>query len=195
MSYSLAVVRPAYGVEAVQRASEQLISTKLKGAKQFLFTDRKFDGRGLFRVRNMDGDYSADLLALRNVSLMAGRSGLSMDYYRDGYDMLCLKQAIQKEACDCFVLLRDQCDISSADIEWLQRNDREPWRTVGVPGLRETYIFDCRLTLAREAVSLAVNCYQSGAALSLSVPSLSQVLRVIVEGLSSTNALEDPLPP
>lgn len=189
---SLAIVKAAYGPEAVQQAFDDLASLEIAGAKLLLFTDRKFDGRKLVTVRNMEADYPAETVALRNTALMAEASGAGSDYYRDGYEMMCLERALKKEVKGCCLLLRDSCDLTGADTEWMQRNESEPFRSLGSAGARESYLFDCRLELARKAISLTADFYRSGSLLSFSAPSLAHALHIAVEAISAPLAPNRP---
>jgi len=186
VSYSLAILAARCGPEAAQRAYEALTSLKVQGAKLLLFTDHKFEGRGGVKVRNTEAGYPADTTDLRNtaVMLMASAAPSRPDYQIESYELLCLERAIQKEGCNCIVLLRAPWDVSERDIEWLEKNKSEPYRILGAGAEHESYAFDCRLRLTRKLIAVAADFYRSGAVLSLRNPSLASVLRLATDVLS-----------
>lgn len=181
-----AIVKAAYGDEAVQEAFEILAALRSTGVELLLFTDRKFDGRKLVTVRNIEADYPVDMVALRNMALLAKASGATCDYYRDGYEMLCLVRAMDKGMRGRCLLLRDRGAPTAADLDWLQRKDAEPFRIAGADGNRDSFLFDCSQELTRRAIALTVDFYRSGSLLSLSVPSLSHALRVALGSISAS---------
>jgi hypothetical protein len=175
MRYSLAIVKSGFGPDEARGAVAALLAAKRDDARLYLFTDHKFDGDGSVIAKNLEGDYGTTAVYLRNAALAAANIGVASDA-REGLDLLCLERALGMGRADCFFLMRHAGTLSDADMSWLEHNETNFFREVPAPDGSSNYLFDCRRESTKQAISLALDLYRSGASLSLTDPSLGRVL-------------------
>ncbi len=184
MRYSLAIVKSGFGPIEASDAVGALLAAKRDDAKLYLFTDHKFDCDSSVVVKNIQGDYGTTAIYLRNTAIAAATSGAVSDYGREGLDLLCLERALAIARCDCFFLMRHAGTLDHADMTWLEHNETDLIREVPAADGNTNYLFDCRRELTKNAISLALDLYRSGALLSLTNPSLGRALQLATSVLS-----------
>lgn len=166
------VLRVGGGDEA-PAAFAALQALALPRAQAVLATDHKVDGSGLVTVLNVEGDYPAATLDLRNAALL-GAGERSADYLAAGFEAYCLERALHRMPDRSVLLWR------SGDAGVLDRiRTLRPAGAVTIlgEGPAADILADGADPAAGRLVGLVTALYRSGGALS----STDYALPVIVQ--------------
>ena len=181
-----AIIMVTYGHEESLRAFSSLTRIKNLPVRRILFTSHKFNGKKQAKIHNMEAKYLKELAILRNTALIAQENQNDFDYFRNGYEILCLERALLEEEYDFFYLLRGCNFDKDINFNLTQPSKEKIFKVVDIPNSHskhDSFVFDGRIKTTQEVISRIAKLYLSGDILSLSKYSIPYLIETVINNV------------